>query len=482
MANPVPVSFGRGSNKGRFGQIGQCSHINAYVEDLGNDGKTAYSAQCINGLGSFASLTSSTSGVEAMLAVDSNLIALSGRLVYSITAAGVVSLVGGMPSDGFASMARNRLTPNPQTAIVRDGLVFIHQAGSVDQLTDPNLPPPVFVFEVQGYFMFLIGDGRFFAIGPNSTVIDPTSFAEAESDPDGLVAGASRGRTAVFFGYKTTEFWDPNGAVDGVPFGFTTAINFGCYAPGSVAKLPKVQGGQVTDTLVLALTDHNGAYLGIATLDGYVPTLISNPEVDRAIKAEPDKDSIRSMAITEDGRPVYIITGSSFTYGYDSKANAWHQRMSKGSARWRGNCAANFAGKVLYGSATLPTIYYSDRDLNDEDGDPIDWIIQMPPIVMYPKGFKVGGLYVDMISGVGINSGVDQDDNPQLIISYSKDGGQQFTAETRHDLGTMGQRGKQVRRHGLGRFDHNGMTLRLQCSARVSRGLQQVAIEATPLR
>jgi hypothetical protein len=138
----VPISFGRGSNKGRFGQIGQCSHVNAYVEDLGEAGKTPYSAVCINGMDTFTALAGSD-GVDAMLPLDSLCLVLAGTSLSTINVGGVETFVGGIPSHGFTTMARNRLTPNPQVSIVRDGLVFIYEGGTVSQLDDPDLPPPV---------------------------------------------------------------------------------------------------------------------------------------------------------------------------------------------------------------------------------------------------------------------------------------------------------------------------------------------------
>jgi hypothetical protein len=484
MGDPVPVSFGRGSNKGRFGQIGQCAHINAYVEDLGEAGKTAYSAVSINGQDIFATLTGAVdvAGMAAMLPLDDvTLLAVMGRNLFIVGADGSNSIAGGIPSDGFVTMARNRKTPNAQIAIVRDGVCYIYSAGTLAPIGDPDLPPPVSVFEVQGYFVFPIADGRFFLAGPNATSVDPLDLAEAEASADSNVMGIGRGRTIIIFGAQTTEFWDPNGNVT-FPFGFTTAANFGCYAAGSVAKMPIVQGKQAVDTIVLAATDHDGSYLGVVILDGYTPTIISTSEVDRAIAGEPDKNSIRAMGLTENGRPVYIITGSTFTYGYDSKSQQWHQRKSAGLPRWRASCYASFAGKILFGDYASPKIYRSDVSLLDEAGSPIVWQIQLPPIHMWPAGFKVNNVWVDMVTGVGLNSGVEDDDSPELVIDYSKDGGDSWAAATRHSLGAMAQRFVRVKRRALGRFDHNGVTLRLTCSARVARGLQQVAIDADQLK
>jgi hypothetical protein len=39
-----------------------------------------------------------------------------------------------------------------------------------------------------------------------------------------------------------------------------------------------------------------------------------------------------------------------------------------------------------------------------------------------------------------------------------------------------------VKERTFGNFDHNGMTLRLACSAQVAKSIQQVALEAVPLK
>lgn len=482
MGDPVPVSIGRGSNRARQGQGGLSAHVNAYTEDLGEMGKTPFTAFAINGWQLFAALPG-VAGINAQLAIeDSLLLAVTGRQLYSISPGGAVTNVGGIASDGLVTMARNRLTPNPQVAIVVDGLWYIYQGGTLTQGTDPNLPPPLCVVESDGYFIFPVADGRWFLAGPNQALpINPLDFAEAEASADNNVTAAVRGRTLIFFGGRSTEFWDPNG--DPVfPYARTTAINFGALAAGTVARAAVVRRGSLVDTIVFAATDQNGAYCGVAVLDGYSPTIISTGEVDRLIRDEPDKTSFRSMGWSEDGHLFYLLSGSTFSKCYDGKTNEWHDRKSEDSPRWNGICHAQFGSRCLFGHQSSPNIYESKASLLDEAGKAIIYQIQPPPIIMWPKGFKISRVWLDMITGVGLSADTDWNSNPVVVLDYSKDGGDSWAAARQLPLGAIAQRWVRLKSRAFGRFDGNGVTLRITCSAKVVKGLQQLAIDASPLR
>lgn len=481
MGEPTPVSIGRGSNKARYGQGGLASFVNAYVEDLGETGKTGFSAFAINGWEDFATLTSGT-GSRAMLAVDTQLLVVAGVLLFSVSSGGIVTTIGGVPSSGLVTMAHNRKTPNKQVAVVCDGLWYIFEGGTITQGSDTDLPPPIAVAESDGYFIFLIQDGRWFIAGPNEGgSIDPVDFVEAESSSDNNVMVVVRGRTIIILGEKSAEFWDPNGSSD-FPYSRTAAINVGCYAAGSVANLLVTKGGSARDTVIFAATDKTGAYAGIVAMEGYQPEVISTPEVDRLIRDEPDKTSIRCMAWVEDAHSFYAISGTSFTKVWDGKTGEWHDRKSHDSERWNGHTVAQFAGMTIFGHVTANTLHRSLPTLYAEGTDPILYRIQPPSIHMYPKQFKIEEVHFDFITGVGLNSGNDDDDNPEVIIDYSKDGGDSWAAARRASIGAQAQRKVRVKERFLGRFDHNGVTFRLTCSANVIKGLQQMAIKATPLR
>lgn len=481
MADPVPIQLGRGSNKGRHGQEGIASFVNCYVEKLGEGGKIEWPIYAINGLENFATLTSGAE-TRAMLNVDDTLLVVSGRYLFSTSAAGTpVTLVGGIPSDGFVTMARNRRTPNPDVVIVCDGQYFIYSGGALAVGADPDLPPPIAVVEVDGYFVFLITDGRWFLSGIDDTSIDGLDFTEAQSSPDQNVMAAVRGRELIIMGSKSLEFYVDNGGTD-FPFSRVQTARIGCYAAGSVQQIIlQPQSGSAVDSVIWAATDSEGTYNGIRVLDGYSGTRISTPEVDRLVRAEADPASLRSMSWTEGEHSFYCIWGASFSMCWDSGTAQWHSRESYGLDRWRAQCHAQIGQDHIFGDHASGLLYRSNPDVFDEAGALILMEVVTPPVHMFPNPFAIDALLIDALTGVGVNSAVDADANPQMMLDYSDDGGASFGGLRMVDLGADAQRHIGIKELTFGRFDQNGVSFRLRVSARVVKGLLGASVVARKL-
>jgi hypothetical protein len=486
MAEPVPISFGKGSNVGRTGQEGIAEFVNAYLESRGESGKTPFAAYASPGLVDFATLGSDTNdGVRAMLDLDTELLTVAGRRLFTSSAAGgPATFVGGITADGLVTMAANRKFPDRQVAIVCDGLYFIYEGGVLTPGADPDLPPPIAVIEKGGFLIFLIPDGRIFYTDVNDVLIDPLDLIEANVNADGLVMGTTRGPDAIFAGPKSLEFWQLGGSAE-APFNRGHSIDMGCYAAGSMQKITVLFDRKLADSVIWAATDHKGQYAGIYVLDGFTPLKISTEEVDRLVKSEPDPRTIRSAAWTEVEHTFYQISGSSWTRVYDTSISPgqWHTRRSWGRDRWRCGPHAYFAGMTIFGDHATNRLYSSRKDVLDEVGDPIQWQIVPPPIHMWPKKFKVGALHLDVLTGVGVNSDDPDLENPILFFDYTRDGGLSWAAQRQIRLGAEGQRWVRVPPlRGLGRFDHHGLSVRLSSFASVVKGIQGMAIEAEPLR
>jgi hypothetical protein len=484
MADPIPISLGKGSNRSRHGPEGVAEFVNAYVERLGEGGKVQWPIYAINGLESFATLTLGGE-VRAMLALDdATLLAVSGRQLFSSNASGSsVVRVGGIPSDGFATMARNRQTPNPQVVIVASGEWFIYQGGTLAQGTDMDLPPPICVVEIDGYFVFLIADGRWFISAIDDTTIDGLDFTAAQYSADQNVMGSTRGRELVIFGSKSTQWYVNNAANADFPFSLIQTASIGCYAAGSVAKIIlQPDSGEAVDSVIWAATDNEGTYNGVRVMNGYTGTRISTPEVDRLVRAEADPALIRAFAWTEDGHAFYCIRGTAFSMVWDSTTGEWHKRKTYGQDAWRPSCHAQIGQSHIFGDATENLLYRSDREVYTDVGEPIVWRVVSPPVHMFPNPFFVHRLYVDAISGVGINSTTDSDANPHMMIDYSDDGGATFGGERQAPLGADGQRHVSVDERTLGKFGKSGVSFGLSCSAAVIKGVMGASIEAEKLR
>jgi hypothetical protein len=476
----TPITLAKGSGKGRYPQLGQTKLTNCYVEETPN-GKNPNAIVAINGLIEWGSFPGNDGGVRAMLALDTELLTVSARQLFRNNAAGgPAELVGGIPADGIVTMAANRNSPR-DVAIVVSGVYFLYEeGGTVVAGADPDLPSPIAVVEVNGYFVFLIEDGRFFIAGPDDTAVDGLDFASAESNADKNVMGATRGRELVIFGERSAEFWVDSGAAD-FPFARVQAIDVGCYAPESVANVLTLRGGSAaTDTLMWAATDHKGAYASVVMLDGYSAVAVSDHEIDRLVRDEPVRANIRAFSWVEDGHSFYAISGSNFTKVLDTKSMEWHDRKTFGSARWRPAEHAAFAGMNLFGAVEANLLYRSMPDVFDELGEPIRMEIILQNIHVFPRRAKVNAIYVDAVTGVGLNTD-DDDADPKLMMAASRDGGVQFGVERQVSLGALAQRYVRIKERAWGNFDHNGMTLRLACTAKVARAIQGVTIDAEPL-
>lgn len=481
MGDPVPISLGSGSSEGRYGQEGIANFVNCYVEQLGEGGKVQWPIYAINGTTSFATLPLG-GGIRSMLTLNNTLLALSGRILFSMDANGNnITAVGGIPSDGFATMARNRQSPNPQVVIVCDGSWFIYQNGVLSVGNDSDLPPPVCVVNVNGYFVFPIADGRWFISSIDDTAVDGLDFTSANFSADPNVMAAVRGRELIIFGTQSMQFYVDNASAD-FPFSLVQTANIGCYAAGSVAKIIIQSGNNASDSVIWAATDHKGGYAGVMVMSGYSGSKISTPKIDSLIRDEPDPTSIRAFAWTEDGHSFYCITGTSFSRTWDSNTGKWHSRKSYGLDRWRMSCHAQIGQSHIFGDYNSNVLYVSDPSLFTENGQPIATEIVTPPVHMFPNPFTIDTLYMDVMTGVGVNSDTDSDANPQLMLDYSDDGGASFGGLRHVDLGADGQKYVNLDERAFGRFTYNGVSFRLRCSAAVAKGILQLAVDAKKLK
>jgi hypothetical protein len=230
---------------------------------------------------------------------------------------------------------------------------------------------------IDGYFVLFFDNGEFFISSiDDGDTIDPLEFAKAESNPDGGMRVAVRGRDLLLFGPKSLEGWNNVGAAD-FPFERFGAASIGCYAAGSVVPLTAVMDGRTVDTVIWAATNSDGAYSGIMVMsDGLAGQKISTLEIDRAIEAVTDPTSIRAFAWSKGGHTFYTITDlATFSYSFDTTQQFWpHQRTSSGLDFWRIGMAVNLGsggsatiGKVILGDYTSAKLYKLTSGLYDAD-------------------------------------------------------------------------------------------------------------------
>lgn len=354
----TPISLGTRSNPGRAGAISAAQLINCYADDVGEEGKIQYPIMASDSFTAFATIPSG--GITRALLSFSDAVAygVSGTEVIKVTSLGVVTSLGTITTSGTVTMARNRRQPYAQVVIVTsDGQFKVIENDVLTTLTPPSGSTFNSVCSVDGYFILTDSNGEWFVTSIDGTVIDALNFAAAEVNPDGLIIAAVRGRDVCFFGSRSVEFWQNTGNA-AFPFERTTSAGIGCYAAGSVCNMTALIGNTPSDTIAWCATDANGAYIGVYLMDGYGGTKISDDAVDRSVRAEGTSTAnIRGFSWTISGRTFYALTGSTFTWVYETVTRRWHQRASSGLSRWRIAQGVSFAGKTIVGDYTTGLLY-----------------------------------------------------------------------------------------------------------------------------
>lgn len=478
MTNPQPINLTRGTNRGRYDLEASSRLINCYVESLGEGAKHQFGLYALNGLTSFSTLSGASGGVDAMLAVGNELLVRAGRQVYSVSPIGVATLVGGLASDGLVTMARNRRAPNPQVMIVCDGQWSYYQGGTLTPGSDSDLPSPIYVVEHNGRFVTISEDGQVNWSDIDDTGFDGLNFVSAESSPDKGVALARRRNEVIAFGESSMEYF-----VDAGADGYVRQDNsqFGCYSAGSVAEITALIGGQMLDSVCWAATDEKGKFSGVYLLNGYSASKISTYDIDRVIEADTNPTGIRSFAWTENGHSFYTITGSNYSFTFDTVEQAWHERKSATYDYWTVSAHATFKGKTIFGSSLAGTLYESSTSAYDAAGTNVVMEVRLPVTHMWPYSFTLDHVLLDAVTGTGLNSSDTHLSDPQVMFDWSTDGGRNFGTVTTRALGADQQVFKKLEWRALGRMPQQGCVLRFRVSAGVRRCMMGVAVSATQL-
>lgn len=453
----VPLTLGTQSNPGRYGYDGAGRLINCYVEGRGKEGRAELPLYVVDGLASFATLTGGAE-VRAMIYVSPFLYVVSGRQVFKVDGSGTVTTLGGLASDGPVYMARNRRSPDPQIGIVCDGTYKVIQGGVLSDVADSDLPPPSYLTDLDGYFIFGVPNGRMYASGiDDATTIDALDFAVAESHPDDITRIATRGREVVPFGEKSTEFWTNTGETN-FPLSRVQAVPIGCPAGRTVAN--------VGQTLAFVANDDT-----VCMFNGYQPVPISNPAVNTWLEGVADKSTLSATAWERGNHKFYALSGADRTWVCDlSQGNQWHERKSYNLARWRVSCVEKIAnGRLIAGHYDAGTLYEIDPDTLTEGADPIQVDARLT-LNGFPYRATCSRIELDVIPGVGLNSTNTDAASPTLQISSSEDH-ETFGAERSRSIGTINQALTTVDAWRFGQIRPTGRTFRFTTSSPVVRGI-----------
>ena len=210
---------------------------------------------------------------------------------------------------------------------------------------------------------------------------------------------------------------------------------------------------------------------------------VSTPEISRLLE-DLDGETLRSWSYKKGGREFYALACDDWVKELNLRTGFWNDRESliDGKiSRWRAEHYAKWGSDDIFGSNADTRLYAASEDVFDEDGTTHTGTIDSPPQHAFPNGAQFHSIFVDVLPGVGLNSAEAHEKDPQLMISWSDDGGRSYSNEIRRPVGRIGEYSAQVRANRLGSTGPIGRSWRLQWSAPVSRKIMQASVTLTRL-
>ncbi len=264
-----------------------------------------------------------------------------------------------------------------------------------------------------------------------------TQVAQRTQGGDTWVAMKVINSDIWLMGSQTSEAWYNQGTFP-FPFGPRSGafIQQGAIAAFSMDSL--------NSTLLWLSQNAQGSGV-VNRLDGYAPVRISTHALEYAIQGYGRIDDAVAFVYQEQGHTFYVLNfpTSNATWVFDAATNLWHQR-----GYWSPNLTAyqcyrpqyfchttnniNLVGDRLTGAVYRMSITFA----TEVDGTGIRRLRRFRAVSENEKYMFYSNLQFDMQTGTALASG--QGSDPQLMLSWSNDGGQTFSSEIWTSAGKRG--------------------------------------------
>ncbi len=422
---PIPIPFGTMSYRSDNLPWNAQRLINWFAETAPPDAQseTPLMLRPRPGLTQLATILGMCRGHHTMAGT---LYGVYGTKFYSISETYTATELGTVTGSGPVSMANNGV----QITIVSepDAWVWDVSNSSFTQITDPDFPGSRYVTESAGYFVHVVPDnsGEFFVSDLNDGLsFETLNFATAEAGGDPLLAAFANHGEVWMFGTETIEPWAVNGTID-FPFSpiSSTKIERGCAAKFSIVNY---------DNTVVWIGDDRIVYRA----NGYVPVRISTHAIEKILEDAGDLSQVQGSWHTIDGHTFYMLKyDGQWTLLYDAATGMWHERHTFGEKSWAFGYPINTYNTVLVGGDD-GNIYMMDLAATTDAGGIISYLVTSPPVFANTARIEISSLQILMKMGIGLNDG--QGSDPQVMLQWSKDGGNTWSNEHWRSMGRIGE-------------------------------------------
>jgi len=355
--------------------------------------------------------------------------------LFSVNNAGTQTALGTLQTmNGRVFMQDNGLGNQLSIYDGKAGYIWNTNTLTFSTIVDGNFPNGTTTGAFQDTFMIAVNPtGQTFTLSQPGAAQTwtPVLAGVAESAAGQLLRVMSVNSQLVLLGTKYTEWWQDTGALN-FPYQRIpgAASNWGLAAANS----PQL----FMDSLAYLARTPEGA-VTVVWMNGFLLQQISTPELDWVIN---------NYAITADATGVaYKFGGHSFyqlnfpsagqSWLYDGHTKKW-SKVQSGVQPGRQNMdmVTNIFNQIMVADASVGNVYQLDANNFTENGGTIIREIVSRHVFDDFKQVQIDVLQIDMDTGIGLNMG--QGSTPTLIVSISKDGGNNWQPEIWVPLGAIG--------------------------------------------
>lgn len=341
-----------------------------------------------------------------------------------------------------------------------NAFIFEPATDTLTQISDTDFDGPVSsVAYVDGFFLFTkkeggaIGNKFFISNIRQGLVYTATDFAGADVDPDPIQAPFILKNEVFIFGTQTMEpFQNIGGA--GFPF---VRIEGGVQDKGLDAPFSLVE------------IDGNMAFIGSADKEdpaiwlsnGAKPQKISSTAIDNQIRTYSDNVIENSFAMTysQSGALFGIFTfPGEDTFVYEAVSNLWHTRESitlDVQSTWRVSEIVQAYGELIVGDLLTNQFGIIDKEVFTEYGETIKRRFVLPPLDNGGNPFFNSS--IELVGETGQGNTVDPAQDPQVLLSFSDNGGRSFSETLSRSFGELGEYNARCIWDQLGRVPRSRM-------------------------
>ena len=420
--------------------------INLYGE-LDDKGMYKTVRRC-EGLTLFATLP--LGPVRSNLLVNAGYIyVVSGTTLYRVNSSGTVTTLGVVGGAGKAKLSANSIPGDSQILVLNgSGAGYIYtDAGGVVAISDADFFSSSSVAILSERFWFARDNtNEFFGSDvSDGTAYNPLTFGSADEAPDDVVALMAKKSALWVLGSDNTQYFQT----------FTDATfplrdvrgatkEWGIIAKDSLAE--------VNDSFAFLADDRT-----VRMIKGTQMVEISDLSFNLKVKGNGTTTFPGFSTVSDaygffvDGpvHSIYYITfpTEGYTWGFDVNTGAPHRRESEGVGYWRVNSAVKFGVQIICGDNVDGKLWVLDPDSRNENGTLIRTTL-ITPSISFPTNVTIPLIELDM----EVAETTDPTATPEMMIYYTKDGGNTWVNKGRITVGNFGQHNIRVPLRQFGRL------------------------------